>query len=213
MKNGKFAKRGVATKAMVMILSLMLVIGLSVGGTIAWLTAETGTVENTFTVGNIIIELWENDFVLSTNSLNTAKKVTAENEYKVVPGGKSPKNPTVTVKAGSEECYVYVTVENNLLLNDGTAVAKLTFANGWDEVETVGTKTLYRYNTKVTATAAQDLPVFTRVTYDGEKITEANIGQLNNDTIIINAFAHQSANTDQDTADAAATKWAFSSGT
>lgn len=212
MKNGKFAKRGVATKAMVMILSLMLVIGLSVGGTIAWLTAETGTVENTFTVGNIIIELWENDFVLSTNSLNTAKKVTAENEYKVVPGGKSPKNPTVTVKAGSEECYVYVTVENNLLLDNNTAVATLTYATGWTEVKVEGTKTLYRYNTTVNlvnATEDKDVPVFTHVTYADEAITKDNIGQLNGDKIIIKAYAHQAANTTQTVADSAATAWAF----
>lgn len=202
-----------ARKALMLILCAALLVSATVMGTLAFLTAESKTVTNTFTVGNITIDLWENDFVLATNTLDTNKKVTEETEYKVVPGGKSPKNPTVTVKAGSEECYVYVTVENNLLLNDGTAVATLTYANGWTEVKTVGTKTLYRYNNTVNATADKDLPVFTEVTYDGEKITEANIGQLNGDKIIINAFAHQSVNTTQAVADAAATDWAFPSAT
>lgn len=202
-----------ARKALMLILCAALLVSATVMGTLAYLTAKSETVTNTFTVGKITIKLWENDFVPATNQLDLNAKVTEEKEYKVVPGGKSPKNPTVTVNAGSEECYVYVTVENNLLLNDGTAVAKLTFANGWTQVQAQDTKTLYRYNTKVTATTDQDLPVFTHVTYDGEKITEANIGQLDNDTIIINAFAHQSANTDQDTADAAAIKWAFPSAT
>ncbi len=207
-KNGKFAKRGIATKGMVMILALMLVVGLSVGGTLAWLTATAPTVTNTFTVGDINIDLWENDFVLSTNTLDTSKKVTAETEYKVVPGGTSPKNPTLTVKAKSENCYVYVTVENNMKIGDAT-VATVDVQNTWTQVATNANKTLYRYNSIVNyAENDQDLAVFTQVTYSGAEITKANISQLSGETIVINGYAHQSDNTDQATADAAAKAWA-----
>lgn len=208
MKNGKFAKRGVATKAMVMILSLMLVVGLSVGGTLAWLTATAPTVTNTFTVGDITIDLWENDFVLSRNSLDQSKKVTVENDYKVVPGGTSPKNPTLTVNAKSENCYVYVTVENNMKIGE-TTVATVDVQNTWNVVGTNGNKTLYRYNSIVNySESAQNLAVFTQVTYSGTEITKANISQLSGKTIVINGYAHQSDNTNQATADAAAKAWA-----
>lgn len=208
-KNGKFAKRGIATKAMVMILALMLVVGLSVGGTLAWLTATAPTVTNTFTVGDINIDLWEHDYDASKNELTTAK-VTSEDTYKVVPGGTSPKDPTLTVEAKSENCYVYVTVENNMVLTDGTApVATVDVQNTWTQVATSGNKTLYRYNSIVEyAESDQNLAVFTKVTYSSEDITKANIGQLAGKTIVINGYAHQSDNTDQATADAAAKAWA-----
>lgn len=206
-KNGKFAKRGVASKAMVMILALMLVVGLSVGGTLAWLTATAPTVTNTFTVGDINIDLWEHDYDAAENEL-TNTKVTSEDTYKVVPGGTSPKDPTLTVKAKSENCYVYVTVENNMKIGE-TTVATVNVQNTWTSVGTSGNKTLYRYNSIVTyAENDQDLAVFTEVTYNSTEITKANISQLSGKTIVINGYAHQSDNTDQATADAAAKAWA-----
>lgn len=124
-KNGKFTKRGVATKAMVMILSLMLVVGLSVGGTLAWLTATSGEVKNTFTVGDITIDLKEHDYVPATAGkeayLDTDTEVTAEADYKFVPGDTLPKDPFVTVKANSEKCFLFVKVtEANNSTDDHT---------------------------------------------------------------------------------------------
>lgn len=95
MSNGKFAKRkGVATKAMVMILAVMLIVGISVGGTLAWLTDKTTDVVNTFTVGDVDIELSE----------------TTGNTYHIVPGVNITKDPTVTVKANKEPCWVFVKI-------------------------------------------------------------------------------------------------------
>ena len=45
MKNGKYAKhRGVASKTLALVVVMMLVIGCTIGGTIAWLTDETDSV-------------------------------------------------------------------------------------------------------------------------------------------------------------------------
>lgn len=195
MSNRKFAKRkGIATKAMFMILAVVLIVGISVGGTLAWLTATTGPVTNTFTVGDINITLAE----------------TTPANYKIVPGGESAKNPTITVLKGSENCYVYVTVDNTVVLN-GTVVATpdINTAN-WILVEQVENKALYRYKDVVETNATNDqiLPVFTKVSYS-DTITKDNIAALTDTTIVINGFAHQSENTNQNVADAAAIAWAF----
>lgn len=199
MSNGKFAKRkGIATKTMFMILAVVLIVGISVGGTLAWLTATSDTVTNTFTVGDINIDLTE----------------TTGQSYKIVPGGEDRKDPTVTVLKNSENCYVYVTVDNTVVLN-GTVVATPNIdPTNWIEVRTTGTKTLYRYKDVVPASTTDDqsLPVFTSVAYSG-RITKSDISTLANTTIVINAFAHQSENTTLDVANAAAIAWAFPSTT
>lgn len=199
MSNGKFAKRkGVATKMMFMILAVVLIVGISVGGTLAWLTATTGPVTNTFTVGDINITLTE----------------TTPTNYKIVPGGEDNKDPTITVLKNSENCYVYVTVDNTVVLN-GTVVATPNIdTTNWIEVQTTGTKTLYRYKDVVPASTTNDqpLPVFTKVVYS-DTITKGNINTLANTTIVINGFAHQSDNTTLSVANDAAIAWAFPSAT
>lgn len=199
MSNGKFAKRkGVATKAMFVILAVVLIVGISVGGTLAWLTATSGPVTNTFTVGDINITLTE----------------TTPTNYKIVPGGEDNKDPTITVLKNSENCYVYVTVDNTVVLN-GTVVATPNIdTTNWIEVQTTGTKTLYRYKDVVPASTTNDqpLPVFTKVVYS-DTITKGNINTLANTTIVINGFAHQSDNTTLSVANDAAIAWAFPSAT
>ena len=80
-----------------MTVALVLVVALaSIGGTIAWLTATTASVTNTFTVGNIDITLDE-----------------TTTDYKMVPGNTIAKDPKVTVKAGSEACWLFVKIEKS----------------------------------------------------------------------------------------------------
>lgn len=182
-----------ARKALMLILCAALLVSATVMGTLAYLTAESKTVTNTFTVGNITITLAE----------------TEEGPFKIVPGATDDKDPTVTVVQGSEECYVYALITNNLVL-DNKAVANVNVdtTNSWTLVKSEGNKTLYRYNKTVDAASeAATLPVFTKVTYSPE-ITESNITTLDGETIVIQAYAHQSATTTQEVADAAAKTWA-----
>lgn len=180
-------------KKIAVAVSLLLVLALSVGGTIAYLTAETNNITNTFTVGNITITLAE-----TTGQSSNYK-------YKIVPGATVAKDPTITVKATSEKCYVYAYVDNALILNNNVVATPNVSTVDWSVVEAKDGKTLYRYKVIVDAAQAdQALPVFTQVTYDGNAITADNINQLQDKTIVIGAFAHQSDNTTQQTADAAA---------
>jgi len=115
MKNGKYCngKKSLNMKPLAVLLALTLLIGCAVGGTIAWLTAEADAVENTFTVGDIQIDLKEHKQV---NGELTNEVVNANTDYKFVPGDTLKKDPFVTVKKGTTaDCYLFVkiTEKNN----------------------------------------------------------------------------------------------------
>lgn len=95
MKHVANRRRSVSSRAFIALLALVLVIGCVAGGTVAWLVAKTEPVVNTFTYGNIYITLTE----------------TTGTSYKIIPGTDITKNPKVTVKGGSEACWLFVKVE------------------------------------------------------------------------------------------------------
>ena len=94
------------SKALLLTLCAVLLVAASVLGTMAYLTS-TDTVTNTFTVGKVEITLDETDV---TNPNGPRVKA---NSYKLMPGTTYTKDPTVTVKAGSEESYVRMKVTFN----------------------------------------------------------------------------------------------------
>lgn len=211
-----YAKKNSGKKIIVTLLAIVLLIGCTIGGTLAWLTATSGTVTNTFTVGDINITLQEYPFKTdSTTELDeSATPVQSIDTYKVVPGGEQPKKPFVTVKAKSENCYVYVNVVNNLTI-DKTLVVNYDTPANWTQIATQtaadGTvSTLYRYNSimNYSENDSEPLVVFTKVTYSNsiqkDSETDLEIGQLKDKTIVLKAYAHQSDNTTQAVADAAA---------
>jgi len=51
-------------KALLMVACFALTIGLTIGGTIAWMTTKSAEVVNTFTVGNITIDLDEHVYIV-----------------------------------------------------------------------------------------------------------------------------------------------------
>lgn len=189
-------------KTLTILATLALVAAISIGGTLAYLTAKTDAVTNTFTVGNIGMTLDEH--TRNADGTLTDQTTNAINDYKVIPGATDHKDPTLHVAAGSEPCYVYALVDNGLVIG-GTTVADVNVdGEDWVTVETSGTKTLYRYNNIVDAsTTGQDLEVFSTVTYS-DTITSTTIEGLAGKSIIIQGYAHQSANTTSDAADAAA---------
>jgi len=94
-------------RALSLTLCALALIAVSVGATIAYLT-DKDEVVNTFTVGDVQIDLNETD----VDKDNDTKK----NEYHLVPGQTFVKDPTVTIKANSEPSYVriFVTVEDHI---------------------------------------------------------------------------------------------------
>lgn len=120
--------RELSGKLVVAMLAVTLLIGCAIGGTVAWLTAKTDAVVNTFTYGDINIDLWEHAYDATTNALGNSKVTEVEN-YKIIPGVDLPKDPTVTVKAGSEACWLFVKVEKAGTFVDGKVTYSI--ADGW----------------------------------------------------------------------------------
>lgn len=78
------------SKALLLTLCAVLLVAVSVLGTMAYLTSKTQVITNTFTVGNINIELTETK--------------PGNQQAKIIPGVDIVKDPKVTVKANSEAC-------------------------------------------------------------------------------------------------------------
>ena len=178
MNNGKYAKwrGGVATKTLIVALAVMLVVGCAVGGTLAWLTDTTGPVVNTFTVGNIDIDLAE-----------------TTTDYKMVPGATISKDPKVTVKSGSEACWLFVQVTESD--NLGSFIS-YTVDSNWTALS--GVSGVY-YREVAAATADVEFSVLTnnQVTVK-DTVTKAMMDAITNQTataptLTFKAYAVQKA--------------------
>lgn len=99
-------------KAIVAVVALVLVLCCAIGGTLAWLKTETTPVLNTFTYGDINIGLSESDDL----------------DLKMIPGNSIKKDPVVTVKKGSEACWLFVEVKESENFDDFMTYA---IAEGW----------------------------------------------------------------------------------
>lgn len=115
--------RAVSIKIAALIAAIVLVIGCTAGGTVAWLVSKPKPIVNVFTVGNINATLTE-----------------AATEFKIVPGVNITKNPVATVKANSEDCYLFVklTEENWPAFTEAgssTRKVKYEIAQGWTELK------------------------------------------------------------------------------
>ena len=91
---------------------------MAAGATLACLTATTSSVTNTFTYGDINIEL----------------KETTGPSYKMVPGNTIAKDPKVTVKANSEACWLFVKVEKS---DNFDKFMTYGIADGWTKLDGV----------------------------------------------------------------------------
>lgn len=80
-----------------LVVAAALLLTVTVGSTLAYLITSSNRVENVFTVGNVNITLTE----------------TTGTEYKMAPGVTIQKDPTVTVQAQSEDCWLFVKVEKS----------------------------------------------------------------------------------------------------
>lgn len=139
MKNK--TNRAVSIKIAALIAAIVLFIGCTAGGTVAWLVSKPAPIVNVFTVGNINATL--------TEAAKTEKK-----EFKIVPGVDITKDPVATVKANSEECYLFVQLtEKNwptFTEKDSTArKVEYKIADGWKELKSEnGVYVYYREVTK-----------------------------------------------------------------
>ena len=106
-------------KALLMVLSLVLVVALTIGGTLAYLT-DRDSKANVFTVGDVRIELNE-DF---------------DQGATLIPGKEIEKDVSIT-NIGKNDAYVWVEIAVPAALDNGGAVIFKENASGWSWDTTV----------------------------------------------------------------------------
>ena len=90
-------RRNSALKVALMSFAVCLMIFSVIGGSLAWLMDVTDPVTNVFTYGDIDITLTE----------------TTGEKYKMTPGKVLDKDPKVTVLADSEDCWLFVKIDES----------------------------------------------------------------------------------------------------
>lgn len=88
-------------KLVVAVMSFLLLFGGTLGGSLAWLLDSTDNLKNTFTTSDISVELKE-----------------TKNEFKMIPGWTIDKDPNAKVSSGSEDCYLFVKIEESANFSD-----------------------------------------------------------------------------------------------
>lgn len=172
------------TKALALALCAVLLVVTTVFVTMAFLTSKD-SVKNTFTVGKVTITLDEAD-VKSDGTYESNKEARVDtNEYKLIPGHTYIKDPTIHVADDSEECWLFVKVENGLANAEATgdtSIASQMAKKGWTKVD--GTD-VYAYATKQVAGA--DVVVF-----DNFKIAgTTDVSLYETAEIVVTAYAIQ----------------------
>lgn len=175
-------------KVLLTVFSALLIVTLSVGATVAYLTS-TDEVKNTFTVGKVELgdgnlkngldeaktnekgePLDKNDTVV--DDVKDAVRVTANN-YVLQPGHHYVKDPTVHVRNDSETCYVFVKVENGIAAfesaeDDYYDISQQISMNGWTALTGVDNVYYQTFTKQATPNASTytDLVVFSSFKID-----------------------------------------------
>lgn len=160
-------------KSLALLLAIALVVVGAVAGTVAWLTAQTAAVKNTFTTSDITIELTE----------------TPVENYKMIPGCTIAKDPKVTVKTGSEACYLFVKLEKSENFNQ---YMTYDMAKGWAALPNT-TDVYYREVAAATADTTFEVLQGNQVSVKG-KVTKEQMNALTettNPTLTVTAYASQ----------------------
>jgi predicted ribosomally synthesized peptide with SipW-like signal peptide len=198
-------------------------------GTLAWFTDEA-EMTNIFTVGNIEMKLDEHDIthggkitdctyrennivdgVAQDNIVcNNKTRTTDSNTYiNLMPGDERAKDPTITISANSEECYVFVKVVDNLDASvEGSTIINYDIdgedsVGHWELVD--GETDIYMLKETVKkSNLEQEFLLFSNVKIDGTVVDDTNLSKLKGKTIDMYAYAIQTANVSEDDAIASA---------
>lgn len=170
-------------KSLALVLALALMVVGAVGGTLAWLTAKSDVVTNTFTTSNITVKLEETE----------GEDVDGGKEFKMIPGCTIKKDPKATVVTGSEKCYLFVKLDKSTNFGD---FLTYTMAKGWQELDGVngvyyrvvdGTEN--QFDTPYSVLENDQVTVNGNVTK--EQMNDMDAGKIAKPTLTITAYASQ----------------------
>ena len=120
----------------VIVLSAVLLVAASIMGTLAFLASSTA-VSNTFTVGDVGIEMRESAVGTDGKDSDGADRTSDGNSYELIPGKTYDKDPAIFVKAGSTPSYLFVKVKNGISTIEatGNTMRDQMIAKGWQPVK------------------------------------------------------------------------------
>lgn len=162
------------TRILLVAVAALLLVTLTVGGTMAWLVANTDALTNEFETSKVDVEL---DETVTT--------------YKMIPGHTIDKDPTVKLVEGSEDSFVFVKVTESTNFDD---YMTYTLAEGWFYMENYdGTEDeYYIYRTMTASDTAVSILKGNKVTVkDGVTTEMMTAAQTNKPTLTFTAYAVQ----------------------
>ncbi len=180
-------------KVTLVLLSIILILCATIGGTLAWLVDTTNPVTNTFTVGKVEITLTESP--LKDDGTYGDPAEGTSNKYPLVPGKTYTKDPTVAVDATSEDCWLFVKFEEEG--NPATYIqytSTLTTDNGWTKgTGTIPTNVWYRHVNKTDDERSWNLLLDNKIQIK-TSVTADNMAAAAAASLQWTAYAVQSAN-------------------
>ena len=181
-------------RTIALLLALVLVLGAAIGGTIAWLTSTTQTIENTFTVGDVAITLTE---TWNTDS-DDADTIADSWSAKMIPGTTYTKDPVVAVTSDTNvDCYLFVKFEEtdnpDTYLN---YTSTLTTANGWTKGDgtDIPSNVWYREVKTTDTVKSWHLLEGDEVAVDATAVTKSNMTDAAKAKLTYTAYAVQKDN-------------------
>ena len=174
----------------------------SVFGTLAYFT-DSEAVVNTFTVGKVEIKMDEAD-VKEDGTLESENRVHS-NKYHLIPGHTYIKDPIIRVSADSEDCYLFVKVENGIKDIENTDTTKTIAAQmeefGWAEVEGVDNVYILAKGDKNNPVSkSANVEIFKNFTIDGDTVDNKKIAAYKDAKVNVTAYAIQAAGFESATA-------------
>lgn len=150
-------------------LALALVAVIAVGGTLAYLTAQTGPVTNTF-VGSAGINMTLQEHKVNSETgklLGTNETVQANSYTNIYPNKEVDKDPFITVTSAPQDgmdLFVKIAGVDQYMTVNGLDTSKWTKVDG----DANSVNGIYKWNESVTLAAGEtskNFPVFTSVTF------------------------------------------------
>lgn len=183
----------ISSRALAIVLVAIMLCGSVIGGTVAWLIDQTDPVVNTFTFGDVNIDLEESDTGLDDdNDVDT-------NDYEMVPGETIIKDPRVTVFTDSKACWLYVKLEKSENFDD---FMEYEMTKGWTQLKDVAGNDIegvfYRPVDEVTGEdvvyeVIRDNEIYVKGSVTKEMLYALGLegGEVNYPTLTVTAYAVQ----------------------
>lgn len=164
-------------KTIALLVAVSMIVGCVIGATLAWLTSTAAPVVNTFTTSDITVTLNE----------------TTGDTYKMIPGYTIAKDPKVTVEKGSEDCWLFVKIEEeNRNVNADYNYFDYEIASGWNKLEGVEGIVYYQQVTGITENKTFSVLKDDQVTIsDNVTKTDMESAKTKKPTLTFTAYASQ----------------------